>query len=89
MRKAHSVLSVEFDPNLAKVCRSTIETAAFDTCHLWHDLQLGIQGAAAGGAEEVLVDLARVSDPIVGLEGSDERCVSLCDFESGAGYDDV
>lgn len=51
---AQSVLSVELHSNLV-VSSATIKRSRLDAGHVWHDFELGVQAAAAVGAELVMM----------------------------------
>lgn len=63
--------------------RAAIQPSTLHTRHIRHDLQLGIQTAAAVAAEPVFVDLARVALGVVGFGGA------LGHFEGLARHDYV
>ena len=69
-----AILNIELDINLAPQVRlAAIQSASLDAGVIRHHLQLGVQTRAAGWAEEMLVDFARVTDDIVGGGGSWRR----------------
>lgn len=66
-----AILHIELDINLAPQVRfAAIQSTRLDAGVVRHHLQLGIQARAAGWAEEMLVDFARVTNDIVGGGGS-------------------
>jgi hypothetical protein len=89
MRKANPVFSIKLHANLPKVRSTCIKTTRLNTSHIWHDLQLSIQTAATGRAEEVLVDLSRIANCVVSFEGSNNGRVAFGDVEGSTWNDDV
>lgn len=70
LQVCRSVLGVELNTNLAShIGGAAVQTSGLDTRHIGHDLQLGVQAGSTVAAEEVLVNLARVANGIVGLGG--------------------
>ena len=77
MEVRNSVLNVKLHVNLAiKLCATILKSTSLDNGRVGDSLQLGVQARAAGGAEKVLVDLARSTGDVVGTGGSCEECSS-------------
>lgn len=89
MRKSHPILRVELNSYILDIGGTAIQSTSLNASQVWHDLQFSVQRAAASRAEEVLVDLSRVSNGIVSLESANDWGVSLSDFESCPWYDNV
>lgn len=68
---ANAILAVEFDADtVPETRRPTIERTGLDAGHVGHDLELRVEAGTAVGAEEVFVDLARVTDDIISFRGA-------------------
>lgn len=68
---AHAVLGVKLDADLVvERGLAAVERAGLDADGRGHHLELRVERGAAGAAEEVLVDLARVALDVVRLGGA-------------------
>lgn len=84
---ADAVLGVKLDADLVvERGLAAVERAGLDADVGGHNLELGVERRAAGAAEEVLVDLARVALGVVGLGGACISIVSLCLFTARFGH---